>query len=55
MKEKMYWRLESNDDSIDFDLWFRYNFTSTIIPRECLNINQKLFHGKVNTEVQSQK
>ena len=55
MKSKIYWKHKLDDNSVNFDLWFRCNFTSSIIPRKCLDFNWKIFHGKVSTEVQLQK
>ncbi len=50
IKSKRYWQNKLYTVDIDFNLWFKCNFTSDITPRNCLDFNWKLFHGQVNTE-----
>ena len=55
IKSKEYWKRKFPDESIDFYLWFKYNFVCYIIPRKCCDFNWKVFHGHVFTEMKLQK
>jgi hypothetical protein len=55
VKSKMYWKRKFNDENIDFEGWFMCNFNSNIIPRKCLDITGRYFHGRINTESRLEK
>ena len=51
IKSKDYWSIEALPGlNIDWDLWFRINFNSKLLPRKCKDFNIKLFHGWLSTE-----
>ncbi len=50
IKSKDYWNSKFHNVNIDFNMWFRVNFTNALIPRNCIDFNWKIFHGIVNTE-----
>ena len=50
MKSKKYWQSKFKDININFDLWFKVNFSNKITPRRALDFNWRIFHGQICTE-----
>lgn len=55
IKSKDYWSRKFDSSNIDFDKWFKCNFTCKLTPRNCIDFNWKLFYGQVNTEQRLKK
>ena len=51
INSKDYWRYEMFPGlNLDWNVWFKVNFNSKILPRKCKDFNLKLFHGWLSTE-----
>ena len=51
INSKDYWKYEMFPGlDLDWDVWFKVNFNSKILPRKCKDFNLKLFHGWLSTE-----
>ena len=51
LKSKDYWKYEMFPGlEFDWNVWFKVNFNSKILPRKCQDFNIKLFHGWLSTE-----
>ncbi len=55
LKSTYYWISKFPNENIDFDRWYKLNFTSKLCPRECLDFNWRVFHNLVNVEVRLEK
>ena len=51
IKSKDYWGIEMFPGlDLDWNIWFKVNFNSKLLPRKCKDFNIKLFHGWLSTE-----
>ena len=51
IKSKDYWKYDMFPGlDLDWNVWFKVNFNSKILPKKCKDFNIKLFHGWLSTE-----